>query len=108
MHNDRALKEFIQGKEICLKFINWALTFLQDLHIPSTFTNVSHTSSSLKELVRINLPACTTNEHRLKENTESTRTQAVQPTLGFTLAEVCHAEDNPTLTVLQLLEIEPC
>ena len=28
--------------------------------------------------------------------------------MGFTPAEVCHAEDNPTLTVLQLLEIEPC
>ena len=27
---------------------------------------------------------------------------------GFTLAEVCHAENNPTLTVPQLLEIEPC
>ena len=28
--------------------------------------------------------------------------------MGFTPAEVRHAEDNPTLTVLQLLEIEPC
>ena len=50
----------------------------------------------------------TPNEHLLKENTESTHTQAVQPTLGFTPAEVHHAEDNPTLTVPQLLEIEPC
>ena len=28
--------------------------------------------------------------------------------MGFTLAEVCCAESNPTLTVPQLLEIEPC
>ena len=108
MHNDRTLKEFIQGEERCLKFVNQDLTFLHDSHIPSTFTNVYHTSFSLKELVHINLPACTPNKHLLKENTESTRTQAVQPTLGFTLAEVYRAEDNPTLTVLQLLEIEPC
>ena len=108
MHNDPTLKESIQVEERCLKFINQDLTFLQDSHIPSTFTNVSHTSTSLKEPVHINLPTCTPNEHLLKENTESTCTQAVQPALGFTLAEVCHAEDNPTLTVPQLLEIEPC
>ena len=108
MHNDRALKEFIQGEERCLKFINQDLTFLQDLHIPSTFTNVSHTSTSLKEPACISLPTCTPNEHLLKENTESAHTQSVQPALGFTPAEVCHAEDNPNLTVLQLLEIKPC
>ena len=106
VHNDRALKEFIQGEERCQKFINQDLTFLQDSHIPSTFTNVSHTSTSLKELVRVNLPTCTPNKHLSKENTKSTRTQAVQPTLDFTLAEAHHAEDNPTLTVPQLL-IEP-
>ena len=108
VHNDCALKEFIQGEERCLKFINQDLTFLQDLHIPSTFTNVSHTSTSLKEPKCINLPTHTPNKHPLKENTESTHTQAVQPTLGFTPAEVHHAEDNPTLTVPQLLEIEHC
>ena len=107
MHNDRALKEFIQGEERCLKFINHDLTFLQDSYIPSTFTNVSHTSTSLKELAHINLPTRTPNEHLLKKNTKSTCTQAVQPALGFTPAKVSHAEDNPTLTVLQLLEIEP-
>ena len=80
---------------------------MQELHIPSTFTNVSNTTS-LKEPVRINLPTCTPNEHSLKENTKSPRTQSVQPALGFTLAEVHHAENNPTLTVPQLLEIEPC
>ena len=108
MHNDRTLKEFIQGEERCLKFINQDLTFLQESHIPSTFTNVSHNTTSLKELACINLPTCTPNEHSLKENTKSPCTQSVQPTLGFTLAKICHAENNPTLTVPQLLEIKPC
>ena len=108
MHNDCTLKEFIQGEKRCLKFINQDLTFLQDSHIPSTFTNVFHTSTSLKEPAHINLPTCTPNEHLLKENTKSMHIQAVQPALGFTLAEVHCAEDNPTLTVPQLLEIKPC
>ena len=40
VHNDHALKEFIQGEERCLKFINQDLMFLQESHILSTFTNV--------------------------------------------------------------------
>ena len=89
VHNDQTLKEFIQGEERCLKFINQDLTFLQELHILSTFTNISHTTTSLKELVHINLPTCTPNEHSLTENTTSSCTQPVQPALGFTPANVC-------------------
>ena len=100
MHNDHTLKEFIH--------INQDLTFLQESHIPSTFTNVSHTTPSLKEPAHINLPTCTPNEHSFKKNTASSCTQSVQPALGFTLAEVHHTENNPTLTVPQLLEIKPC
>ena len=44
----------------------------------------------------------------LKGNQLSPCTQSVQPALGFTLAEVHHAENNPTLTVPRLLEIKPC
>ena len=107
VHNDRTLKEFIQGEERCLKFINRDLRFLQESHIPATFTNVSHTTTSLKELVCINLPTCISNEHTSTENNSSSCTQSIQPALGFTLAKVCQAESNPTLTVPQLLEIEP-
>ena len=82
VHNDHALKELIQGEERCLKFINQDLTFLQESHIPSTFTNVSHTTTSLKEYAHINLPTRTSNKH------SSSCTQSVQPALGFTLAEV--------------------
>ena len=84
MYNDHTLKEFIQGEERCLKFINQDLTFLQELHILSTFTNVSHTTASLKEEVCINLPTCTSNELSLAENTASSCTQPVQPALGYT------------------------
>ena len=108
MHNNCALKEFIQGEERCLKFINQDLTFLQESHIRSIFTNVSHTTTSLKELACINLPTCTSNEHSSTENTTSSCTQSIQPALGFTPAKVHQAESNPTLTVPQLLEIEPC
>ena len=108
MHNDCTLKEFIQGEVRCLKFINQDLAFLQELHIPSTFTNVSHTTTSLKELVHINLPTCISNKHTSIENNSSSCTQSVQPMLGFTLAKVCQAESNQTLTISQLLEIEPC
>ena len=81
---------------------------MQELHIPSTFTNVCHTTTSLKEPAHINLPTHTSNEHSSTENTTSSCTQSVQPALGFTPAEVCQVESNPTSTVPQLLEIEPC
>ena len=99
------IKEFIQGEERCLKFINQDLTFL---HIPSTFTNVSHTTTSLKELACINLPTCISDKHTSTENNSSSCTHSVQPTLGFTPAKVHQTESNPTLNVPQLLEIEPC
>ena len=88
MHNDCTLKEFIQGEERCLKFINQDLMFLQELHIPSTFTNVSHITTSLKELARINLPTRISNEHTSIENNLSSHNQSIQPVLGFTLAKV--------------------
>ena len=35
-------------------------------------------------------------------------TQIVEPALGFTLAEIRHPQNEPKLTVQQLLEIESC
>ena len=43
-----------------------------------------------------------------KKNNSTSHTQTVQPTLGFTPAEICHAQNNPTLMVPQLLETESC
>ena len=103
VHNDRAFTECIQGEERCLKFINQDLMFLQESHIPSTFTNVSHTPTPLKESSCITLPTCIS-----KENNHTACTQTVQPTLGFTPAETCQAQNEPTLMIPQLLKIEPC
>ena len=89
VHNDHALTEFIQGEERCLKFVNQDLTFLQESHIPLTFTNVSHTPTSLKEPTCITLPTCISKEQTSKENNMTACTQTVQPELGFTPAEVC-------------------
>ena len=103
VHNDRALTEFIQCEERFLKFINQDLMFLQESHIPPTFTNVSHTPTPLKESSRIPLPT-----HILKENNHTACTQTIQPALGFTLAEISQAQNKPTLPIPQLLETEPC
>ena len=81
--------EFIQGEERCLKLVNQDLTFLQESHIPSTFTNVSHTPTSLKEPACITLPTHIPKENISKENNLTACTQSVQPALGFTLAEIC-------------------
>ena len=103
VYNDRTFTEFVNGKKRCLKFINQDLTFLQASHIPSTFANVSHTPTQLKESSRITHPTCTS-----KENNNTSHTQTVQPTLGFTPVEICHAQNKPTLTVPELLEIKSC
>ena len=106
VHNNRAFTEFIQGEERCLKFINQGLTFLQESHIPLTFTNVSHTPTPLKESPCITLPTCISKENRSNNNTACTQT--VQPALGFTLVEICRAQNKPTLMIPQLLKIESC
>ena len=89
VHNDHALTEFIQGEERCLKFVNEDLMFLQESHIPSTFTNVSHTPTSLKEPAHITPPTRISKEHTSKENNPTACTQIAQPMLGFTLAKIC-------------------
>ena len=83
--------------------INQNLTFLQESHIPSTLTNVSHTPTSLKESSHLTLPT-----HISKENNHTACTQTVLPALGFTPAETCRAQNEPILMIPELLEIEPC
>ena len=77
--------------------------FLQASHIPSTFANISHTPTQLKESSHITLPTRIS-----KENNDTSCTQTMQPVLGFTPAEIHHAQNELTLTVPQLLEIESC
>ena len=57
----------------------------------------------MKESSHITLPT-----HISKENNHTACTQTVQPTLGFALAETHQAQNEPTLTIPQVLKIEPC
>ena len=57
----------------------------------------------MKESSRITLPTCIP-----KENNHTAHTQTVQPALGFTPAEICQAQNEPTLRIPQLLKIKPC
>ena len=100
---DQAFTEFVNGEERCLKFINKDLMLLQASHIQSTFSNVSHAPTELKESSHIRLPT-----HISTEDNNTFCTQIVEPTLGFTLAEIRHAQNEPKLTVPQVLEIESC
>ena len=72
-------------------------------HIPSAFSNVSHAPTQLKVSLRITLPTPISTE-----DNNTSCTQIVEPTLGFTLAEICRAQNEPKLTVTQLLQIESC
>ena len=94
VHNDQEFTEFVKGEERCLKFVNQDLTFLQESHIPSTFSNVSHAPTQLKESSCITLPT----RISTKDNNTS-HTQVVEPALGFTPAEIHHAQNEPKLTV---------
>ena len=62
----------------------------------------------MKEPAHITLPTRIPKENILNKNNLTAHTQTVQPTLGFTLAEIRRAKNEPTLMIPQLLEIEPC
>ena len=57
----------------------------------------------MKESSCITLPTCISTE-----DNNTSHTQIVEPTLGFTLAEIRCAQNEPKLTVPQLLAIEFC
>ena len=103
VHNDRAFTEFVNGEERCPKFVNQDLMFLQASHIPSIFSNISRAQTQLKESSCFTLPT-----HISTEDNNTSHTQIVESALGFTLAEICHAQNEPKLTVPQLLQIESC
>ena len=103
--NDQAFTEFVQGEERCLKFINQDLIFLQSSSIPSTFSNISHTTSTsakAKDYACIQPPTCISQENN------TTCTETIELVLGFTPAEIHRVQAEPKLTIQQLLEIESC
>ena len=95
--------EFVNGEERCLKFVNQDLMFLQGSDILSTFSNVSHVSAEVKESTHIRLPTRISTE-----DNDTSCTQIVELALGFTPVEIHHTQNEPKLTVQQLLEIESC
>ena len=103
IYNDQAFTEFVNGEQGCLKFVNQDLTFLQASDILSTFSNVSHVPTEVKESTHIRLPT-----HISTEDNNTSHTQIVEPALGFTPAEIRCTQNEPKLTVQLLLEIESC
>ena len=111
--HDRALAEFIAGKDQCLKFINQDLTFLQPSVISSASRNTvqndnspaqtNQLDSQVTSLAAVNLPT-----HVTKPRNSTPPTQTVEPVLGFTPAEIRRAEKEPKLTVEQLLGLSSC
>ena len=67
--------------------------FLQESHIPSTFSNISHAPTQLKESSHITFPMCISTE-----DNNSSCTQVVEPALGFTPAELRLAQNEPKLS----------
>ena len=68
-----------------------------------TFSNISLVSAEVKVSTCIRLPT-----HISSEDNNTSCTQIVEPALGFTPVEICHTQNEPKLTVQQLLEIESC
>ena len=58
--------------------------------------------------MHITLSTRISKEHTSTENNLTARIQTIQSVLGFTLAEVRRAQNDPTLTIPQLLKIESC
>ena len=60
-------------------------------------------SAEVKESTHITLPT-----HISTEDNNTSHIQIVEPALGFTPVEICCPQNEPKLTVQQLLEIESC
>ena len=107
--HDRALAEFIAGKDRCLKFVNEDLAFLQPSVIlpisgnPAQNNNSPAQTNPVTSFAAVNLPTCVT-----KPKNPTPPTQTVEPVLRFTPAEICRAEKEPKLTIKQLLGLSSC
>ena len=111
--HDRALAEFIAGKDRCLKFINQDLTFLQPLVILSTSRKTVQKDNSPAQTNQLDsqvtsLAAVDLLAHVTKPKNSTPPTETVEPVLGFTPAEICRAEKEPKLIIKQLLGLASC
>ena len=134
MHRDKQLEEFLIGEEHCHNFINQDLTFLQPLTVyettaledsissESNSTEVSlntvqeinkpqeegsnSTQSSLEELFNDSIKIA--NRPAPIQSVEPAPIQPVEPVIGLTPEEQCRREENPNLTLDELLGLSSC
>ena len=134
MHQHKQLEEFLTGEEHCHNFINQYLTFLQpltvcetttmedDISLASASTEVSldtvqeinqlqeegnnSTQSSLEELLHDSTRIA--NRPAPIQPVEPAPIQPVEPVIGLTTEEQCRREEDPNLTLDELLGLSSC
>ena len=126
VQQDKQLEEFLRGEICCQNFINQDLTFLQPSVIHAT---QSKEDSMLPKRNTIAIPPTATqennspqeqNEHSLqvlpaeviydrsRANNTAAPIQPVEPVVGLTPQEKCRKEEDPDLTLTELLGPTPC
>ena len=126
LHRDKQLEEFLKGEICCCNFINQDLTFLQPLTIYMTITQED---IILPEPNTTEVPLNTSQETNQPQEEDSnpshaspaelfySRTgitnrpapiQPVEPVAGLTLEEQYRKEEDPDLTLDELLGLSSC
>ena len=126
LHQDKQLEEFLIGEECCHNFINQDLTFLQPSTVYETttledsiFLVSDSTEVSLNTVQEINQPqeedSNSPHSSLAKLVNDSTRIahrlapiQLVEPVIGLTQEEQCRREEDPDLTLDELLGLSSC
>ena len=129
LYRDQQLQEFLDGEEHCCNFINQNLTFLYPstiYHVTDTDDNQSiasaFTDSSILTVIENDqsqevdstpaftsmtaLPedsVCTDYDHTPIQSVEPSLIQPVEPIIGLTAEEQRHREEDPNLTLNELL-----
>ena len=126
VQQDKQLEEFLRGEICSQNFINQDLTFLQPSVIHALHPKEDNI---LQERNTIAVPAITTQENnssqeqnanalqvspaevlydRIRANNTAAPIQPVEPVVGLTPEEQCKKEEDPELTLIELLGLTPC
>ena len=134
LYRDQQLQEFLDGEEHCHYFINQDLTFLQPstvYHMTDADDNQSIASDSTDASILTviendqsqevdSTPAfasatalpkdfvCTDFDHTPIQSVEPLPIQPVEPIIGLTAEEQRHSEEDPNLTINELLGLSSC
>ena len=126
LHQDRQLEEFLIGEECCRNFINQDLTFLQpstvyeattqEDSIPPESNSVEASLNTAQEITQpqdkvSNPPSSSLAESFYDTTTIANRPapiQPVEPVIGLTSEEQCRREQDPNLTLDELLGLSSC